>query len=58
MMGFTFGIGGVGALVTGTITDFLGGNLGLALMTNIIALLLSLGLSLFLPGDRQKRLGR
>lgn len=56
MMGFTFGIGGVGALVTGTITDFLGGNLGLALMTNIVALLLSLGLSLFLPGDGQKRL--
>lgn len=56
MMGFTFGIGGIGALVTGTITDFLGGNLGLALMTNIIALLLSLGLSLFLPGIGRRRL--
>ena len=53
MIGLTFGIGGLGALFTGSLTDLFGGNLNLALKTNIIALIVSLVITSFLPSDRK-----
>lgn len=53
MIGLTFGIGGLGALFTGSLTDLFGGNLDLALKTNIVALIVSLVITSFLPSDRK-----
>jgi len=54
MQGFTFGLGGVGALIIGALSDSWGGNLEMALRTLTIVLIISLIVSFFLPTEKNK----
>jgi len=54
MQGFTFGLGGIGALITAALSDYWGGNLEMALKLLPIALILSFIGSLFIPVEKNK----
>jgi hypothetical protein len=57
MQGFTFGMGGLGGLFTGVLSDALGGNLFIAMMSTIAFLGVSLAGSLMVPmtGENQTK---
>lgn len=56
LQGFTFGIGGLGGLFTGVLSDALGGNLFVALMSTIVFLAVSLTGSLMIPVSGVKQI--
>lgn len=56
MQGFTFGMGGLGGLFTGALSDALGGNLSLALMSTIVFLGISLAGSIIIPTPQRKEM--
>lgn len=56
MQGFTFGMGGLGGLFTGILSDALGGNLYLAMMSTVVFLGISLTASLMVPNPEEKKI--
>jgi FSR family fosmidomycin resistance protein-like MFS transporter len=52
MMGFTFGIGGFGGILTGALSDALGGNLHSALMASLVLIAISIVTAVLLPDSR------
>lgn len=56
MQGFTFGMGGLGGLFTGILSDALGGNLYMAMMNTIAFLGVSLAASLMVPNPGEKKI--
>jgi len=56
MQGFTFGMGGLGGLFTGIVSDALGGKLYLALMSTIAFLVISLACSLIIPAYGENKI--
>jgi FSR family fosmidomycin resistance protein-like MFS transporter len=54
MQGFTFGIGALGGVFTGALSDVLGGNLVYALMSSVILLCVSLACSFLIPAIEKR----